>query len=174
MAKLISPVGRVSYPSVFKPNVFEGKESYQLSLLIDKNDPILNRMRAEAEAAAKEKWPKGIPNKFNSPFVDGDTLEGNPEEAKGKIRIKFSTSVDRKPQVVGPDLKEIDPTSGDFYAGCFAKVSYTVYAYDNKSKGVKFSLNNVQKVRDGEPLDGRTKADDDFEAFEQEAGKLAF
>ena len=31
------------------------------------------------------------------------------------------------------------------------------------NKGIACDLNNLQKIRDGEPLDGKSRAEDDFE-----------
>lgn len=38
----------------------------------------------------------------------------------------------------------------------------------NGNRGIAASVNSVQKIRDGEPLGGRTRAEDDFEAYEDE------
>ncbi|PWG75044.1 hypothetical protein DF186_14750, partial [Enterococcus hirae] len=38
------------------------------------------------------------------------------------------------------------------------------FTYDvSGNRGVAFGLQNVQKLRDGDPLGGRTKPEDDFE-----------
>ena len=61
------------------------------------------------------------------------------------------------------------PTSiedpAQIYAGCKVRASLRAYAYDvSGNKGVAFSLGNLQKLADGERLDGRVKAADEFEA----------
>ena len=38
----------------------------------------------------------------------------------------------------------------------------------NGNKGIACGLGNIQKVRDGEPLSGRTNAADDFDALESD------
>ncbi len=46
---------------------------------------------------------------------------------------------------------------------CYARVSINFYAFNtNGNKGIACGLGNIQKVRDGEPLSGRTSAADDF------------
>ena len=51
----------------------------------------------------------------------------------------------------------------EVYSGCYARVSLNFYAFNsNGNKGVACGLGNIQKVRDGEPLGGRTNAADDF------------
>lgn len=164
MAKPTSPIGRVSYPSVFVAREFDGKKSFNLTLIFDKTAD-LSGMKAEFEKVANEKWGKKRPPNMRNPFRDGD--EKDQPEYAGKIYVTFRAGEERKPQVVGPSLNQITQESGEFYSGCFAKVSYSCYAYDKQgNKGVAFSLGNIQKVRDGEPLDGRTTAENDFEAVD--------
>lgn len=51
----------------------------------------------------------------------------------------------------------------EVYSGCYGRVSITFYAFNsNGNKGIACGLNNLQKIRDGEPLDGHTRAEDDF------------
>ena len=38
----------------------------------------------------------------------------------------------------------------------------------NGNKGIACGLGNIQKIADGEPLGGRTRAEDDFEAYDEE------
>ena len=54
---------------------------------------------------------------------------------------------------------------GEFYPGCWARVSTNAYAYEQKgNKGVAFGLINIQKLRDDDPLAGSAvKAESDFE-----------
>jgi hypothetical protein len=165
-SKNISPVGRVSYPNVFRPRaVEEGKDpQFSLALLFDKSQKDeLAEMRAKVEAAKKEKWGDKVPKNFRTPFRDGNEKEG--AEYQDKIFINLKAKENRPPQVVGPDKQPISESSGDFYPGCFARVSYTVYAYEVRGNaGVSFGLGNIQKVKDGEPFDGRRDAEDEFEA----------
>ncbi len=47
--------------------------------------------------------------------------------------------------------------------------SLTFFAYNtNGSKGIAAGLGNVQKLRDGEPLGGRSRAEDDFDIEEDD------
>lgn len=172
MSKPISPVGRVSYPSVFQVNDFDGKRNYQVTLLFDKSAD-LSDMKALATKVAKEKWGDQMPENFRSSFRDGN--KKNQPEYEGMTYITFKAQESRRPQVVGPDLSAIVEQDGSFYAGCFAKVSYSCYAYEKKGNvGVAFGLNNVQKVRDGDRLDGGSSADEDFEALEAAADEHLF
>lgn len=49
--------------------------------------------------------------------------------------------------------------------GCYARVSLNFYAFNsNGNKGIACGLGNIQKIRDGESLGGKTTAADDFGA----------
>ena len=67
-----------------------------------------------------------------------------------------------RPGIVDEDLNAVlDPTQ--VYSGCYARVSINAFPYSNSgNKGISFGLNNVQFLQDGEPLGGRTRAEDDF------------
>ena len=57
----------------------------------------------------------------------------------------------------------------EVYSGCYARVSISLYPFNtNGNKGIACGLGNIQKIADGEPLGGRTRAEDDFEAYEDE------
>lgn len=166
----ITPVGRVSYPNVFTARGMgknnEGDKNFSLTLLFpkDKKDELA-QMKADVEAAIKEKWGDKRPKNLQSPFTDGNTKDA--PEYQDMIAVNFKAKEDRPPQVIGPDKKPITENSGLFYPGCYARVSYRCYAWEYMGKtGVSFGLNNIQKSGDGEPFDGRTDADDDFEALQ--------
>lgn len=167
MSKLISPIGRVSYPSLYKPNKADdtGKENFQVTLLFDKGAD-LQLLKDAANKAMTEKWGAKLPKGIRSPFRDGD--EKDQPEYQGKTFVTFKTSIERKPGVVGPDAQPLDPSQ--MYAGCHARVSFGAFAWEHKTGGVgvSFSLNNVQKMRDDTRFDGRTDAEDDFEAIVSE------
>lgn len=172
----MSPIGRVSYPSVWKMNQMigpdgqpAGKAKFELTLLIDKDDPGLKTMKQRAQAAIAKKWPDPAkrPKGLRSPFRDGDVDKPSNPEYEGKTFIAFRT--EKKPGVVNAANEDIIDQS-EFYAGCFARVTFNAYAYDTMgNKGVAFGLNNVQKVKDGEALGGnRRAARDEFEPIESD------
>ena len=51
----------------------------------------------------------------------------------------------------------------EVYSGVYGRASINFYAFNsNGNKGIACGLNNLQKLRDGEPLGGRSRAEDDF------------
>jgi hypothetical protein len=164
MKKLITPEFRVSFPYLFKPNAFqEGKEpKYSVTMLFDKK-ANLKPLKQLMMETIKEKWGSNPPKGLRKPFRKGSEkeLQGYDDDTifmtcSSKMKVGL---VDQARQ---PIIHE-----DDFYAGCYAHASVTCYAYDNQfGKGVSFGLQNVQKLRDGEPFSGRTKPEDDFEILE--------
>jgi hypothetical protein len=166
----VSPIGRVSFPSVFQPHAFEeGEPKYEVVMLFDPEE--LAPLKAAAAAAVKEKFGDSAEKVskaegFKSPFHCGDDKDY--DGYAGKTWVRFTSK--QPPAVVNESVQPISEASGDFYAGCHARVSYTVYAYDFRSKGVAFGLVNIQKVGNGEPFAGRTSPEDDFGAVAAVSG----
>ena len=64
------------------------------------------------------------------------------------------------PAVVPPEK-----VAETFYPGCYVVASLTAYGFEAEGKkGPTFGLNNLQWVKDGERLDNRRKAEEEFVA----------
>ena len=51
----------------------------------------------------------------------------------------------------------------EVYSGVYGRASITLYAFNsNGNRGIACGLNNLQKIRDGESLGSRSRAEDDF------------
>lgn len=49
------------------------------------------------------------------------------------------------------------------YSGVKGRASISLYAFNsNGNKGIACGLNNLQKIADGDPLGGKSRAEDDF------------
>ncbi len=158
--KEVTPVFRVRFPSVFKATVFqEGDEpKYSIVMLYGK-DEDLSSLREIVNQARIKKWGEEIPIGYRNPLRNGD--EKAYKGFAGTTYVRASSK--RAPGVVDKKLNPI-ANHEKFYSGCYAKASVTAFAYDNKgNKGVSIILHNIQKVADGEPLDGRSSPEEDFE-----------
>ena len=52
----------------------------------------------------------------------------------------------------------------EVYSGVYGRASINLYAFNsNGNRGIACGLNNLQKISDGEPLGGKSRAEDDFE-----------
>ena len=159
---VMTPEFRVSFPAVFKPKRQKGdatsEPKYGLTMLFPKGAD-LSKLKRAAEEAVKEKWGDKPPKNLRSPFRDQGEKEYEGYE-EGAVFVSASSK--QKPGLVDRQRQDIiDET--EFYPGCYARATLRAFAYDtNGNKGVAFGLNNVQKLRDGDPLGGRTRAQDDF------------
>lgn len=174
---VMTPEFRVSFPNVFKPkkNDLSGEDEYSVQALFSKSTD-LSVLKKAAEAAMEKKWGadrKKWPTNFRSPFRLQDERAKTNDDGKkvfppgyeeGAVYLNLKTK--QRPGVVDKNVQPIiDET--EFYPGCYARATISAYAYDAKgNKGVAFGLGNIQKVRDGEPLGGRMKAEDEFAAIE--------
>lgn len=189
---VITPVGILSFPHLYKPTTVEGDETskpmYSCSVIFPKGTD-LKELKAAVAATAIERWGDKAKamikaGKLNIPFRDDWAEKDYPADS-----IFINTRTKNAPGVVSriPDPNDINPTTGkprpmriteeaamdpetpllNIYAGCLVRVSVTPFAYDKMgNRGVSFALNNVQKWDEGERLDGRAKAQDEFDADE--------
>jgi hypothetical protein len=157
---------RVSFPQVFEPKAFEegGKANYSIQMVFDKKTD-LKALHDLIQEAAVAKWGDKMPKKLTTPFRDGDEEKDGAGAYKNAIFCNASSQF--QPQIVDGALNPILDRN-DFYAGCYARASVNAYAYDYMgNKGVSLGLGNIQKLRDGERLDGAVSAENEFSAVVQ-------
>ena len=57
----------------------------------------------------------------------------------------------------------------EVYSGVYGRASITLFAFNSGgSRGIACGLNNLQKLRDGEPLGSRVSAEDDFDTGDED------
>lgn len=158
-----TPEFRVSFPTLKTPKAaFENQDpSYSVQMLFPKSSDLtaLKKIVGQVIRAKwgedKTKWPKNL----KTPFKDGN--EKNLENYKDMTVVEARSKM--KPGLVDKKLNEILDAS-EVYAGCWARATVTVYAYDKAvNKGVAIGLQNVQKLRDDTAFSGKKNAKDDFE-----------
>jgi hypothetical protein len=164
--KVVTGKVRLSYVHIFEPYAFDNsqEEQYSLCILIPKSDKAtINKINAAIEAAKQDglkKWGGRIPAKLWNPLRDGD--EEHPEDPAFADCMYLNAKSKHKPGVVDANLNQIiDKT--EVYSGCYGRVSVVFYPFSaSGNNGVGCGLQNVQKLADGEPLGGRSNAEDDF------------
>lgn len=150
---------RLSYCYAIKGKLNDkGEKVYSTTLLVPKNHPQIEEIKAAIAAAkekGKEKLGKGA---VKSPLLDGDLTEDGQykyaDEANRGHFLLRAANYTRQPKVVDSQKREIiDPD--ELYSGCYANVVVNFYAYNSGSnKGVSPGLEAIQKWRDGERLSG--------------------
>ncbi len=164
--KVVTGVVRLSYANVWEPVSVNGsKPKYSVSLLIPKHDEkTVAAINAAIDNAIRDgaaKFGGKIPNRaaLKLPLRDGDT-ERDDEAYKGCYFLNAKSTT--APQIVDRGVQPILDRD-EVYSGCYARVSLNFFAFNsNGNRGIACGLGNIQKVRDGEPLAGRSSAADDF------------
>jgi hypothetical protein len=168
--KVITGVCRLSYANIWQAkSINGGTPKFSTSVLIPKSDTAtVSRINAAIKAAYDEGVSKlkgngkSVPalSALKTPLRDGDTERPDDETYAGHWFVNANSNT--APGVVDLSRQPIIETS-EIYSGVYARVSLSFYAFNsNGNKGVACGLQNIQKVRDGEPLGGRTRAEDDF------------
>ena len=162
--KVIVP-GRLSYANVWEPQSINGSEpKYSVSVIIPKSDKAtIQKIQQAVEQAKQEaisKFGGKIPANLKLPLRDGDIDRPDDEAYANSYFINCNSK--QKPQVVDQQVQTIlDQT--EVYSGCYGRVSVTFYGFNsNGNRGVAAGLGNIQKLKDGEPLGGRVRPEDEF------------
>lgn len=169
--KVITGKVRFSYLNAFEPkSINGGDEKYSVSLIIPKSDTkTIAEIKTAIEQAKQEgkaKFGGKIPANLKLPLRDGDVERPDDEAYKNSYFVN-ANSKDR-PQVVDKNVKPI-LDQNEVYSGCYGRASITFYAFNqNGNKGIACGLQNIQKLSEGEPLSGRSNAEDDFTTSEDE------
>lgn len=160
---------RLSYAHLFEPHAIEGNEpKYSVSVIIPKTDKETLTAIKEAVAQAKEdgkaKWGGKVPANLKTPLHDGDVDREDDEAYAGCYFLNANSK--NKPGVVDQNVQPIMDAT-EVYSGCYARLTLNFYAFAaSGNKGIAAGLGNVQKLEDGEPLGGFTRAEDDFDSIE--------
>ena len=167
--KVITGKVRASFVHVFEPQSINGSEpKYSCSLIISKSDTeTLGKIREAVEQARQDgipKWGGKIPPNLKLPLHDGD-IERPDDEAYANSYFINAASREQPGVVDRRRVPITDPLA--IYSGCYIRASINFYPFTaTVSKGVAAGLSNIQFWCDGEPLNGRVKAEDEFDALD--------
>lgn len=173
---ITGPNTRWSYVNAWEPKSINGSApKFSVSLIIPKSDTVtVNKIKAAIEAAYKEGESKmkgngkSVPllSALKTPLRDGDLERPDSPEYAGCYFVNANSST--PPGIVDADRQDIIDRS-EVYSGVYGRASINFYAFNtNGNKGIACGLNHLQKLRDGEPLGGRSRAADDFATDEDE------
>ena len=169
--KVITGVNtRWSYVNAWEPkSINGGAPKYSVSLIIPKSDTkTLEKIRAAIQAAYEEGQSKlkgngrSVPalSALKTPMRDGDAERPDDEAYANSYFVNANSGT--APGIVDADRNPILERS-EVYSGVYGRASINFYAFNsNGNKGIACGLNNLQKIRDGEPLGGKSRAEDDF------------
>lgn len=161
---------RWSYANVWDPkSINGGTPKYSVSLIIPKSDKVtIQKIKAAIQAAYEEGESKlkgsgkSVPSLsvIKTPLRDGDLERPDDEAYKNAYFVNANSAT--APGIVDADRQQIIDRS-EVYSGVYGRASINFYAFNsNGNKGIACGLNNLQKIRDGEPLGGKASAESDF------------
>ena len=169
--KVITGKVRASFVHVFEPQSVNGSEpKYSCSFIIPKSDTkTIAAIKAAIEQAKQDgvaKFGGKIPPNMKLPLRDGDI--DRPDDPNYADCYFVNANSKERPGLV--DRRRIPITDPlELYSGCYVRASINFYAFNtNGNKGVAAGLGNIQKWAEGEPLNGRVRAEDEFEALDAE------
>ena len=153
----------------------DGTPKFSVSLIIPKSDTVtIAKIRAAIEAAYEEGQSKlkgsskFVPalEDIKTPLRDGDKERKGDEAYAGSYFVNANSTT--KPGVVDADRNPILDSS-ELYSGIIGRASINFYAFNsNGNRGIACGLNNIQKLADGTPLGGHSRAEDDFADLDDE------
>jgi hypothetical protein len=199
MSRLILRDAILSYPNLFAPRAAEegGKAKYSAAFIFP--DPAaLTEYKKAALAKAQERWGDKLKGakirtletqhgpatflvagslRIRLPWQDNAEVVESKGYPEGSVFINARS--ESKPGIVGivpgPNNKP-QPVADEalVYPGVIVNVSVDLYAYSTSgNNGIAAGLGNVQVVRDGDRLDSRVNAADEFDADADAAADLS-
>jgi hypothetical protein len=168
-SKVITGKVRASFVHVFEPQSINGSEpKYSCSFIIPKSDTeTIRAVQAAIEQAKQDgisKWGGKIPPNLKLPLRDGDI--DRPDDTAYADSYFINANSKEKPGVV--DRRRLPVTDPlELYSGCYVRASIQFFPFNtNGNRGIAAGLGNIQKWVDGEPLNGRARAEDEFGALD--------
>ncbi len=143
---------RLSYPSLFEKEVFEGvPNKYKCTLIVNKknkdlmgmiNDQIVNALQSKNVKIGKEFWP---------------IRDGEDNEFPGHWLITVGSHsrpfvFDEEGELVSKEDNEVNQT---IYPGCWVKASISFWVNLKHTKRVVGELHGVRKLKDDESFSGK-------------------
>ena len=183
MAKYMNPTKVItgpnttfSYLNCWDPKAIQGgTPKFSVSLIIPKSDvKTIEKIKAAIQVAYEEGQSKlkgngkSVPalSTLKTPLRDGDLERPDDEAYKNSYFINANSGT--APGIVDADRQPILDRS-EMYSGVKGRASINLYAYNvNGNRGIACGLNNLQKISDGTPLGGKSRAEDDFAAEDDE------
>lgn len=173
---ITGPGTRWSYANVWDAkSINGGAPKFSVSLIIPKSDTrTLDKIRAAIQAAYDEGQGKlkgngkSVPalSALKTPLRDGDAERPDDEAYANAYFVNANSST--APGIVDADRQPVIDRS-EVYSGVYGRASINFYAFNsNGNRGIACGLNNLQKIRDGEPLGGKSRAEDDFAAEDED------
>lgn len=174
--KVVTGICIFSYLNCWDPkSINGGTPKFSVSLIIPKSDTkTIEKIKAAIQAAYEEGQAKlkgngkSVPalSVLKTPLRDDDAERPDDEVYRNSYFINANSAT--APGIVDADRNQIIDRS-EMYSGVKGRASINLYAFNsNGNKGIACGLNNLQKIADGTPLGGKSRAEDDFATVNDE------
>lgn len=178
---------RLSYEHIFTATKFQENQpaKFSATFIIPKDHPDLPTIKRALVEAGQEKfgsdfnvqngWPRGFTCGLKDADVEvnnmGEVLAEKNPEYKGCYILEANST--RRPVAMGRRKESLTEEDGVIYSGCYVNASVAAdgYILEKVKRGVKFYLNGVQFVKDGERFGVDASAD--FDELESDDDDLA-
>lgn len=172
LVKVVTPKARLAFPSLFKPRAWKDKPpTFSATLLFDKKTDLAAMKKAVMNATAEKwgSWENRPKKNFELPFHNGDE-KSDLVGFEGCIYVKASAKAEKPPTILSVKKQPLAMDDGSLYAGCYvhAVLIAVPWDYEGMKFGVRFNLQAVMKVADGERFAGIRNAADDFAGIQVE------
>ena len=165
--KVVTGRVRFSYLNILDPRKNDqGRDVWSSAVLIPKTDTkTIDQIKDAIRGEAKAKWGDKIPANLRNPLRDGD--EEKPDDEAYALHMWVNANnYQGPPGVVDAQTQAIIDRAelSQWQSGDHGRAHLEFYAYDKSGGGVACGLSNIQFIEHGEPLTGRMRAEDVFEA----------
>lgn len=168
---IVTPYAILSFPQVFAPKArAEGQDPvYSASLIFDEaaqKTPEFKALKASAETAAKDRFPKLSPAQLMMPFRDAGEKDYQGYDP-GKVYINPWSN--RQPPVIDARKQRV-LLPEQVFAGQRVRALVAPFAWEKAGKrGVSFGLNSLQIVTANMPrIDGTVSPEKAFNDLPEE------
>ena len=163
---------RISFANIWEPKSINGsEEKYSVSCIIPKADKktlakIEKAIEAAKETGKSKKWGGKIPPNLKMPLRDGDI--DRPDDPAYENSYFINATSQEAPGIVDRKrVKITDPLA--IYSGCYIRALINFYPFNaNGNRGIACGLQCIQFWHDGEPLNGRIRAEDAFDDLDDD------
>jgi hypothetical protein len=158
---------RLSYVHIFKKKDWgdNNEAKYQCRLLIHPdNKKLLTEISRNTDELLTANFGS---KKANLKRL----LNKEPEEMDGVVYYYINANTNRKPTIVNRQARPINDEE-EIYSGCYANAQIYMQAFSKGgNKGISAILDGIQKIGDGDRLDGRAPCEfEPLDSEEEETG----
>ena len=166
--KCVTPEFRANYAHVWEKHTDQhGNEKFSLSMIFPAEADLSGIKKCIANAmenqygSDKKKWSKKAKESIKELLMSGN--EERPDDEAYVDSTFIGAKSDNKVGVVEIVNGAVEPIMDqeEFYSGCYARAAVRFYV-PKKFDRVCCALDNVMKTAEGDPLGGKSNAEDDF------------